>query len=334
MARIDELRLMTKVAHLYYGQDMTQPEIAAQLDLSQATVSRLLKRAKQEQIVRVTVNVPHGIYSGLEEELQKIYGLKEAVVVDSVEHNDQILRDIGAAAAYYLETTLHAGEMIGVSSWSATLLAMVDALQPLSRPSRIRVLQILGGLGNPSAEVYATRLVGRLANLMRGEAMLLPAPGVVGSPEALPILLEDRYVRDAMSLFDQVTIALVGIGTLEPSGLLASSGNIFSPEELNMLRAAGAVGDICLRFFDASGIPVATLLDERVIGMKLDQLRHVKRSVGIAGGKQKLNAIRGALQGHLINVLITDSFTAQHLLESTRVVDSAPSPIQSPSQPV
>ncbi len=334
MARIDELRLMTKVAHLYYGQDMTQPEIAAQLDLSQATVSRLLKRAKQEQIVRVTVNVPHGIYSGLEEELQKIYGLKEAVVVDSVEHNDQILRDIGAAAAYYLETTLHAGEMIGVSSWSATLLAMVDALQPLSRPSRIRVLQILGGLGNPSAEVYATRLVGRLANLMRGEAMLLPAPGVVGSPEALPILLEDRYVRDAMSLFDQVTIALVGIGTLEPSGLLASSGNIFSPEELNMLRAAGAVGDICLRFFDASGIPVATLLDERVIGMKLDQLRHVKRSVGIAGGKQKLNAIRGALQGHLINVLITDSFTAQHLLESTRVVDPAPSPIQSPSQPV
>jgi DNA-binding transcriptional regulator LsrR (DeoR family) len=332
LARIDELRLMTKVAHLYYGQDMTQPEIAVQLDLSQATVSRLLKRAKQEQIVRVTVNVPHGIYSQMEEELQKTYGLKEAVVVDSVEHNDQILRDIGAAAAYYLETTLHAGEMIGVSSWSATLLAMVDALQPLARPSRIRVLQILGGLGNPSAEVYASRLVGRLANLMRGEATLLPAPGVVGSPEALPILLEDRYVHDAMSLFDQVTIALVGIGTLEPSGLLASSGNIFSHEELNMLRAAGAVGDICLRFFDASGTPVTTPLDERVIGMKLDQLRHVKRSVGIAGGTQKLSAIHGALQGRLINVLITDRFTAQHLLDGTKAVD-APS-VQTPSQPV
>lgn len=333
MARIDELRLMTKVAHLYYGQDMTQPEIAAQLDLSQATVSRLLKRAKQEQIVRVTVNVPHGIYSEIEEKLQKIYGLKEVVVVDSVEHSDQILRDIGAAAAYYLETTLHAGEMIGVSSWSATLLAMVDALQPLARPSRIRVLQILGGLGNPSAEVYASRLVGRLANLMRGDATLLPAPGVVGSPEALPILLEDRYVRDAMSLFDQVTIALVGIGTLEPSGLLASSGNIFSPEELNMLRTAGAVGDICLRFFDASGTPVATSLDERVIGMKLDQLRHVKRSVGIAGGKQKFSAIQEALRGRLINVLITDLFTAQHLLgEGAKAVD-VPS-LQAPSQPV
>jgi DNA-binding transcriptional regulator LsrR (DeoR family) len=314
MARIDELRLMTKVAHLYHDQDMTQPEIAIQLDLSQATVSRLLKRAKQEQIVRVTVNVPYGVYADLEERLQQVYGLKEAVVVDTVEHSDQILRDIGSAAAYYLGTTLRAGDVIGVSSWSTTLLAMVDALQPQARASQIKVLQILGGLGNPSAEIYASRLVGRLANLLHGEATLLPAPGVVGSPEVIPILQEDRYVHDAMRLFDQVTIALVGIGTVEPSGLLASSGNIFSPEELDMLRAAGAVGDICLRFFDASGIPVVTPLNERVIGMTLSQLQRVKRAVGIAGGKEKLNPIRGALQGRLINVLITDRFTAERLI--------------------
>lgn len=336
MARIDELRLMTKVAHLYYGQDKTQPEIANQLDLSQATVSRLLKRAKQEQIVRVTVNMPQGIYANLEEQLQAAYGLKEVVVVDSdsVEHAGQILRDIGSAAAYYLETTLRTGELIGVSSWSSTLLAMVDALQPLTRPSHIRILQILGGLGNPAAGIYASRLVGRLATLVRGEAVLLPAPGVVGSPEAVPILLADRYVRDAMSLFDQVSIALVGIGTVEPSGLLASSGNIFSPDELDLLRAAGAVGDICLRFFDAAGSPVVTSLNDRVIGMQLEQLRNVKRAVGIAGGKQKLRAIHGALRGRYINVLITDRFTAQDLLQSTDSDDVLPISAFTPSQPI
>src|SRR5689334_3574496 len=316
MARVDELRLMTKVARLYYEHDMTQPEIAAQFDLSQATVSRLLKRAKQEQIVRVTVNVPHGAYPELEEQLQESYGLKEAVVVDSIDHGDQSLRDIGAAAAYYLETTLRSGDVIGVSSWSATLLAMVDALQPLSRLSGIQVVQILGGLGSPSAEIYASRLIGRLASLVRGEAVLLPAPGIVGSAEAMPILLEDRYVHNAMDMFSKVTIALVGIGTVEPSGLLASSGNIFSPEELDILRAAGAAGDICLRFFDAAGTPAVTPLDERVIGMPLEQLRGVKRAVGIAGGKRKLSAIRGALRGRLINVLITDRFTAQDLLQT------------------
>lgn len=321
MARIDELRLLTKVARLYYEQDLTQPEIATQLDLSQATVSRLLKRAKQERIIRITVNVPFGTYPELEENLQKTYGLKEAVVVDTVEDNDQVLRDLGAAAAFYLETTLHASDVIGISSWSSTLLAMVDALQPFNRLSQIQVLQILGGLGSPSAGVYASRLIGRLANLVRGEAVLLPAPGIVGSPDAVPILLEDRYVHQAMALFDQVTLALVGIGSVEPSGLLASSGNIFSPEELSMLREAGAVGDICLRFFDRNGTPVLTPLNNRVIGMELDQLHKVKRAVGIAGGSRKLSAIRGALIGRLINVLITDRFTAEKLLQNTQTTD-------------
>jgi len=180
----------------------------------------------------------------------------------------------------------------------------------------VRVLQILGGLGNPLAKVYASRLIDRFASLVRGEAVLLPAPGIVSSPDAVPILLKDTYVRSAMELFAQVTIALVGIGTVEPSGLLASSGNIYSPEELDMLRQAGAVGDICLRFFDQTGKPVDNPLNDRVIGMNLEQLRHVKRAVGIAGGKRKLAAIRGALQGRWINVLITDRSTAEHLLQN------------------
>lgn len=315
MARVDEMRLMTKVARLYYEHDMTQPEIAAQLDLSQATVSRLLKRAKQEQIVRITVNVPYGAYPELEEALQRLYGLKEAVVVDSVDDDGQILRDIGAAAAFYLETTLKQGEVIGISSWSATILAMVEAMQPTSRPSDVRLVQILGGVGNPTAEVHASRLIGRLAGLVKGQATLLPVPGVLGSADVKPIMMEDRFVREAMALFDEVTLALVGIGTVEPSGLLASSGNVFSPEELEMLRRSGGVGDICLRFFDSEGVPVSTPLDARVIGMTLEQLRGVKRAVAVAGGTRKRSAIRAALTGGLVNVLITDRFTAQHLID-------------------
>jgi DNA-binding transcriptional regulator LsrR (DeoR family) len=117
-----------------------------------------------------------------------------------------------------------------------------------------------------------------------------------------------------MAVLDEVTLALVGIGTVEPSKLLASSGNIFSPAELDLLREQGAVGDVCLRFFDASGAPVITTLNERVIGMELEQLRQVKRAVGIAGGQRKVEAIRGAALGGWVNVLITDRFTAEKLL--------------------
>lgn len=105
----------------------------------------------------------------------------------------------------------------------------------------------------------------------------------------------------------------MGIGSVAPSKLLASSGNIFSQLELDALRTSGAVGDICLRFFDKDGHPIMTH-DDRVISISLAQLEHIKRTVGVAGGTRKVEAIRGALNGKHINVLITDQLTAQALL--------------------
>jgi DNA-binding transcriptional regulator LsrR (DeoR family) len=314
MARIDELRLLTKVARLYYERGLRQAAIADQLNLSQATISRLLKRAEEERLVRTTVSVPLGAFPELEEKLQAIYNLKDVVVVDSVADDDQALRDIGAAAAFYVETTVKRGEVVGISSWSATLLAMVDAMHPLPKSVEANVVQILGGIGDPVAEAHATHLSQRLAALMHGKAVFLPAPGVAGTAETRQVYLNDPFVREAMALFESVSLALVGIGSVEPSRLLASSGNVFSPEELGQLKAQGAVGDVCLRFFDSAGLPVITPLNDRVIGISLEQLRQAPRTVGIAGGERKLAAIRGALEGGWINVLITDRHTAEKLI--------------------
>lgn len=321
MTRLEELRLMAKVAHLYYTQGLNQTEIARHLDLSQATISRLLKRAVDEQIVRITVSMPSGVYADLEEALCSHYALREAIIVDSLAPSDEpeIQRSLGAAAAFYVESTLKHGEVIGISSWSGTLLAMVDAMHPVSRPLHAQVVQILGGIGQPDAEVHATRLTDRLAKLINGTAKFLPAPGIVGSLSARDILLSDPYVSATVALFSQVTLALVGIGSVTPSPLLARSGNIFSVDELDLLRQGGAVGDICLRFFDGRGQPVITPLNERVIGFPLEQFHHTARRVGIAGGSRKHAAIRGALEGRWINVLITDRFTAEYLLQESKV---------------
>ena len=149
---------------------------------------------------------------------------------------------------------------------------------------------------------------------MNGEAIFLPAPGVVGSPETLDAFYNDEFVKNAISLFDEITIALVGIGAVEPSPLLAESGNIFSNEELETLQKGGAVGDILLHFFDEKGEPTKTFLDNRVASMELQQLKKTERSIGVAGGTRKLDAIRGALIGKWINVLVTDKNTAANLV--------------------
>ncbi len=319
MGRADELRLMTRVARLYYDVGMKQPEIASRLRLSQPKVSRLLRGAQEEGIVRISVRAPSGTNPELEEALEARFGLAEAEVVDISRDDDSTaVRELGAAAAFHLESSVRSGDVIGVSSWSASLLAMVEAMHPVSGVRDARVVQILGGGGDPAAEGHATHLVRRLAYLLHGEGTFLPAPSSVGSAEARRVLLEDPFVQRAIALFDQLDVALVGIGGQEPSGLLASSGNVFSPQELQTVRDAGGVGDIGLRFLRSDGRPVETALDERVIGIELEQLRRVPRAIAVAGGPSKTQAVQAALIGGWINCLITDTYTAERLLAAER----------------
>ncbi|MEX1297291.1 MAG: sugar-binding transcriptional regulator [Candidatus Limnocylindrales bacterium] len=313
---------MTRVARLYYDMGLKQPEIAARLRLSQPKVSRLLKGALDEGIVRISVRAPSGTNPELEDALEARFGLTEVEIVEiSRDDDDAAVRELGSAAAFLMETTVRSGDVIGVSSWSATLLAMVNAMHAVSGITGVRVVQILGGGGDPAAEGHATHLVRRLTDLLHGEGTFLPAPSSVGSAGAREVLVQDPFVARAMALWDQLDVAFVGIGGQEPSGLLASSGNVFSPDELRTVRESGGVGDIGLRYLCADGTPVETPLDDRVIGIELEQLKRVPRSIAVAGGPGKTEAIRAALVGGWINCLVTDTFTAERLLARGSATD-------------
>ena len=309
------LRLLTRVARMYHEHDIRQPVIAEQLHISQSRVSRLLKQAADLGLVRVTVITPAGVHADLEEDLERRFGLRDAVVtdVDEAPSEQALLSAIGAAAAVYLETTLTGGDRIGISSWSATLLATVEAMAPRSGRVAESVVQVIGGVGNATSQVYATRLAEHLASLAGAEAVFLPAPGLAGSAAARHALVSDRHVSEVLAGYPELTMVLAGVGSLDPSPLLAESGNALDDVEQEKLREAGAVGDICLRFFDERGRLVASPLDERVIGIDVDTLRMIPRVVAVAGGSRKYTAIRAALRGRWINVLITDVHTARRL---------------------
>ena len=102
---------------------------------------------------------------------------------------------VKATQALWSRGIAKASEVIGISSWSSTLVAMVDAMHPLPRSVSTKVVQILGGVGNPTAENHATHLTRRMASLTRGEATFLPTPGITGSAEMARIYLEDPFVR-------------------------------------------------------------------------------------------------------------------------------------------
>ncbi|TMV86015.1 sugar-binding transcriptional regulator [Thioclava sp. BHET1] len=314
MGRINELRLIARVAQMYYTEGKRQAEIAEHLRLSQATVSRMLKRAEAEGIVRTTVIPPAGTFGDLETALRERYALPEAIVVDCSEDREgAIMARIGEAAAHFVEATLRQDEIIGVSSWSQTIFRMVENIHPMKASRARYVVQTLGGMGDPAVQTHATQLTTRLARLTGAEPKLLPVQGVTGSREAKLLMLSDPYVRETLDLFGRISLAIVGIGAVEPSELLSRSGNVFSANELHDVTEAGGIGDISLRFFDTTGNAVRTPLDERVIGITFEDLARVDRVIALAGGQKKTEAIAGALRCGIIDVLVTDKFTAERL---------------------
>ena len=316
MSRADEMRLMTKIARMYYDQGIRQQEITGRLNIHQSTVSRLLKRARDINIVRISVAIPPGIFSETEEALEAKFGLREAIVVDAPDRDEErAVRDLGAAAAFFVESSVKPGMVIGISSWSRSLLAMVDSLHQCDCGRGGTVVQILGGIGSPDTQFQATQLAQDLALRIGATAVFLQAPGLVGSAAAGKVLNADPAVQRATKLFPRLDVALVGIGAVEPSKLLASSGNVFSPAERKELMNLGAVGDICLRYFNERGETVTSPLMDRVVGIGLDALAKAKRVVGIACGVRKVPAIYAALKGKRINVLITDRATADRVLK-------------------
>lgn len=315
----DRMSLLTKIARMYHEQGLRQPEIAERLHISQSRVSRFLKEAAALGVVRTIVVPPEGVHSDLEDAVRDRFGLADVVVADTDGNDDPgFLGALGVAGAAYLETTLSAADRVGISSWSSTLLATVDAMSPRTTRSADEVVQVIGGVGNSTVQVQATRLTDRFARVTGATPKFFPAPGIVATPAARDALLEDAYIRDLSEEWKNLNVLLAGIGSLTPSTLLAASGNAVPEADIERLREAGAVGDVCLRFFDGDGRLVDTDLNRRVVGISSADLRAVPRKVGIAGGQRKFEAIRAAALGKWVDVLITDLGTARRLVDEER----------------
>jgi DNA-binding transcriptional regulator LsrR (DeoR family) len=140
---------------------------------------------------------------------------------------------------------------------------------------------------------------------------------VMPNAELRKVAVADAHVQAALKLMDQIDVALVGVGPADFHGPLEAGDNFFTAQQLADVRAAGAVGQLHQRFINAQGEAVQTALDERVVGITLEQLRKVPRKIVVAGGAAKHAALAAALNGKWIDVLVTDVNSANYLLAQT-----------------
>lgn len=306
-------RLLVKLAKLYYEDGLTQMAIGQRLGLSRIKVSRMLRKAREERVVQIIINPGGETNTDLEHTLETQYKLAEVVAVVPSEHSPTTIRaELGQAAARCFLRGLQGDETVAVT-WGRTLSAMVRALTTEHYPD-LYVVQGLGGLSDPTSDVDGVDLTQRMAQALGARAVILSAPGIVNHKLTRDALMQERHIADVLDRAAGADIALVGVGSPGPDSLLGTS-QVFEQEEIDRLVAKGAVGDIGLRFFDLRGNLVRDEINQRVIGLELEQLKKIPRVIAVAGGIEKVPVLRAALKGRLINVLVTDERTAQALLQ-------------------
>ena len=290
---------MHAAARMHYLDGLSQVEVARRMEVSTATVSRLLSLARSEGIVRIEV-VDLEENDDLGTRLAAALGLRAARVVESGR-----APALGAQVGALIEEASPAPGSVVAVGWGRTVQSVISGGLP--RCPDVVVVPAMGGMRETEAHFQINEFARRAADAMGGEARLLYAPSMV-SPELSRLLSRDPQIAALTSLWDRVDVALLGIGRFRAG--IAGVDPGFAARE-----AEAAVGDVLRQYFDIAGREVGWSGEGQLVSMRRDQLRRVGLSIGVAVGLEKSEAILGAVRSGMINALVTDAQVGADLLD-------------------
>ncbi|WP_219835499.1 sugar-binding transcriptional regulator [Paenibacillus sp. R14(2021)] len=311
--RTDDKRgKMIDAVRMYYQLDYSQQEIAKQLGVSRPTVSRFIQQAKEEGYVVINIIDPIENNDLLAGQIERKFGLKKVVIVNVPHYADVVVRKyLGVAAAKYLDNIIKDGDIVA-ATWGTTLYEVALNLQD-KHVRDVKVVQLNGGVSHSETSTYASEIISLFGKAFHTIPYFIPLPAIFDNPEVKRTIETDRHIRNILELGKKANVAMVTVGAPTEDSVLIKA-NYFSDEELKLIYEKGA-GDICSRYFNIDGIICSQELDQRTIGIDLNDLKKKEQSILVAGGIRKVDGIYGALRGKYTNVLITDQFTAKYLMD-------------------
>lgn len=307
----DEL-LSVRAAELYYDQNKTQDEIGALLGISRWKAGRLLTQARDSGIVRIQIVHPRARRLGLERELCHRFGLTAAVIVPDPESDADATERVTQAASDFLASLRPVPRVLGVS-WGRTLNEVASHL-PDGWATGVTVVQINGGVSLSRRSGGAATMAATIAERGGGHAVLLPSPAILERTETKRAIEADRTVADVLAKASEASAYLYSAGVADATSVLVESGYL-TPDDVTELVRKGAVGDVVGRYIGRDGKIVDQKLDERTVGLGLDELRSAETAIFVVAGSTKHEIARAVVTSGLCTVLVSDEATALALLE-------------------
>jgi DNA-binding transcriptional regulator LsrR (DeoR family) len=311
------LELLARIAEMYYEQNLTQSHIAQKLGYSRSMISRLISESREANIVEIRIQHPLQRIRELEDYLQSELHLKQVRVLHrgALTHSEMLHR-LGALAALLLQEHLHDHLTIG-TSWGTAVYETVNAVRAQTLEG-LRVVQMIGSLGTPNPDIDGPELARRLARILGGQYATMPLPLIVDSEATRLGLLNAPHIQRVIQQFRQIDLALVGVGTVEFEYASLLRAGYLDSHQLESLREAGAVGDVCAIHIDLEGRSINIPLTRCIVGVDADTLRAIPERIGVAGGQSKALPILAASRAGFINQLVTDEIAAMRIQKYLR----------------
>ena len=299
-----EDNLTVKIAWYYYMENMTQQSIGEHLGISRMRVIKLLEKARQNGIVQFQIRSDSSKRIDLEKALIQKYNLKDTYVVPTNPNSDETNETIAKAAAMYIGNRISDNCFINVGygdTPSRTLNHLATNID-----YTVSYVSLTGGV-----RYY---LPNTQSNVFNAKLYLMPAPLIASSQEMANAMKNEASVQEIASMTKLASMTIVGIGSMSDNATIIKS-SILTQNDFLLLRMQGAVGDLLSHFIDKNGEIINTEIDSRLISTPLSLLKDLDNVVGVAAGDSKLAAIKAALTGSYLDILITDENTAQKLID-------------------
>ncbi|MDQ8591491.1 sugar-binding transcriptional regulator, partial [Klebsiella aerogenes] len=305
--------LLTEIAVAYYDREQTQEEIAKRFGISRIKVGRLLKKARQEGIVEISVKYHPVFSSQIEQQFISHFGIKRALIALDHHDEDEQRQQVAALVSNYLAGVLK-NDMTVTVGQGRNVAAVANHVGVF--PERnCRFICGIGGTKRDNQLIDADHISRNLARKFNGFSETRYAPAYVETPELRSAFMQNRLIKATLEQASKADVAIIGLGDMNENSFMVQLG-WFTPQEIASARQdQGVVGDLAgYSFFNIQGKPVDTVMNDRVIGLSLEQLRSIPCVIAIASESTKATAILGALRTGVIDVLATSASNARSVI--------------------
>ncbi|MCC4800885.1 DNA-binding protein [Enterovibrio norvegicus] len=310
---LDDTNFLTEIAILYYQQNATQEEISKKFGISRAKVSRLLRRAREEGIVEISVKF-HPVHSAqLEQRLMARFSLKRALIALDQPSVQEQRTQVATLVSSFIDGNLQDGMVVAVGQ-GQNVAAVADHPGIVSHRNA-RFVCAIGGTHRSGDIINADHICRRLAKKFGGSSETLYAPAYVDTPKIRDVFLNHPNINETLNQARKAEFALVGIGDMDENSHMVKLGCFSAKEFVEARVNDGIVGDIGgFDFFKLDGSRANTLMRDRVVGLEMSDLTRIPNVIAMASESRKALSILGALKTGTIDVLATSASCAMALL--------------------